>query len=413
MGRITKKSLFLIDNIKIAFQSLGWHKDSTVVLIGAWFGDKFADNSRFLFQYLSEEKEKLGLSHVVWVSRSKEVVDTLHTMGYEAYLMDSKESIKYHKKAKYHVICNSASSGYEFAADVLTKYSWRAKRVNLWHGVGVVKGVGCDSNEYLTKKNANKILYIAKELLQIHSVLFRKLWGQGGWLDCYLVAPSVEERTKMQKEFLLPKKNFIITGYARNGVCPSLTEHEQQVIKIIKTFKKIILYMPTFKTDNNNFDFRTVGFSLKSFLEDNKVLWIQKGHSADKFSSGFSYSGHILSLPSVFDTNTIISHVSIVITDYSSAMMDALYHQKPVLLYVPDYDEFIRGERGLIPEANEIMTGCGNIYKNIDELKEGIVSALDNPASAKPERYQKTRNKYWGQEKTLAEIWQDIVHATK
>ena len=51
----------IINNIIWLFQSWGWHKDPSIVVMDSWFGQKFADNPRFLFQYLSENKSKLGL----------------------------------------------------------------------------------------------------------------------------------------------------------------------------------------------------------------------------------------------------------------------------------------------------------------------------------------------------------------
>ena len=88
MRKLKTKIIYILSNILLAIQSLSWHKDSTVVLMGSWFGEKFADNSRFLFQYLSNNKERLGLTHIVWVSKSKLIVNDLNTMGYEAYEMD-------------------------------------------------------------------------------------------------------------------------------------------------------------------------------------------------------------------------------------------------------------------------------------------------------------------------------------
>ena len=96
----------LLWNISQIGKSKG--RDNSIVLIGAWFGNRFADNSRYLFQYLSENKVALGLTHVIWVTRSSSVCKTIRQMGYECYMMDSEESIAYHKKAGIHIICNSA-----------------------------------------------------------------------------------------------------------------------------------------------------------------------------------------------------------------------------------------------------------------------------------------------------------------
>jgi hypothetical protein len=93
MGKINN----LFWNVKQEVANILHPRDKAIVLMGAWFGNRFADNSRYLFQYLSENKEKLGLKHVVWVTRSEMLQKELEEMGYEAYMMDSDESLYYHK----------------------------------------------------------------------------------------------------------------------------------------------------------------------------------------------------------------------------------------------------------------------------------------------------------------------------
>ena len=73
--------------------SLLYKRDKKIVIIGAWFGDSYSDNSRALYEYLSVNKEKYELEHVVWSTRSKKVYEELKDLGLEVYMMDSKESI--------------------------------------------------------------------------------------------------------------------------------------------------------------------------------------------------------------------------------------------------------------------------------------------------------------------------------
>ena len=105
--KIINKLKLFISNIGMAIQSLFWKKDKSVVLIGAWFGEKFADNSRYLFQYLDAYKEENHITRVIWVTRSKQVCALLKKMGYEAYLIGTIESTKAHKLAGYHIVCNA------------------------------------------------------------------------------------------------------------------------------------------------------------------------------------------------------------------------------------------------------------------------------------------------------------------
>lgn len=57
-------------------------KGKSIVLFGAWFGERIADNPRFLYQHLFDNKEKYGLTHVVWVTRKEEVYQLMDQMGY-------------------------------------------------------------------------------------------------------------------------------------------------------------------------------------------------------------------------------------------------------------------------------------------------------------------------------------------
>lgn len=413
------KIALIASNILMALKSLFWKKDSSIVLFGAWFGEKFADNSRFLFQHLSENKRKYGLTHVVWVTMNMDVCKELNNMGYEAYMFGTSESKKFHKLAKFHFICNAATRqirkdecGREriFAGDIELQYSWRAKRINLWHGVGGVKAMGFESNAYIKKRKKHLILYTVKERLHLKSAFFRKFfYYEGGWGDAFYVATSYAECEKFRRKLLIPFTRLILTGYPRNCPCPRLTEKEENIIRIIQKHKNCVLYLPTFRERNDIFDFHLVGDQIKVFWGCDDILWIQKAHSGNLVDLDYSYDGRILNLKADFDINTITPFVDIVVTDYSGAMLDGQYHYKPIILYTPDYEEYSKGGNGILPEAEEIMNGCGFIYNDITSLAEGIKSLICNPDKGKPKTYEYIRKKYWGNDKDLDQIWEDII----
>ena len=396
----------VLSNIVTAIKSLFYGRRKDIVLFGAWFGDKFSDNSRFLFQYLSDNKEKHGLSHVVWVTRDEKTCKTLEGMGYEVYMMDSEESKYYHKKAKTHIICNCSSYKSAKLPDILTEYSYGAKRINLWHGVGVIKGVGCASLEYKKKKEAHRFVYACKELLERLAVYRLFAMEKGGWGSFKFLSTTPAATYQFAQFSYVPKKNFIESAYPRTCECPKLTPDEEKVVKIIESSKNTVLYLPTFRTGDNKFDFTTVADSLKDTLQKNDILFIQKAHSASAVSTEYVLEGNVLSLSPDFDINVIIPKITMLITDYSSAMSDAAFFHKPVLLYVPDFEEYVNGDNGVTDEAEELMNGPK--FYNITELAEGIERYIASPDSAKPECYEAVREKYWGKERTLEEIWTDI-----
>ena len=394
-----------MQNIKDAICSMVWKRDNSIVLFGSWFGEKFADNSRFLYQYLNDNKGMLGLTHVVWVTRNQSVYRTMVEMNYEVYMMDTKESIFYHKKAGMHVVCNGMSDG-KYKSDIEPRYSFGAKRVNLWHGVGAVKGVGNASREYKLKKQAHRVIYGIKELLSRVSVYRKLVMGQGGWADFYFLSPT-ETTTKQFKEFFyLPDCRYISTLYPRTCECLRLTKSEEKVINIIFEYEKVILYLPTFRTGDNKFDFTTLSDGIVDVLKDKNVLWIQKSHTANAVSSQNARIENVMNLSPDFDINVLLPHITLLVTDYSSVASDARFFNKPILFYVPDYEEYVNGDNGVTEEAVELLSGPK--YSDIDSFREGLKQYLYKPNAAKPDNYMDIRDKYWGESKGYETIWNDI-----
>ncbi len=411
LGRIMGRIGMLFRNLFMLVKSITWKRSPDTVLIGAWFGNKFADNSRFLYQYLSDNKTELGLEHVVWVSRNDNVVQMLRNMGYEAYSMNSEESIYYHKKAKYHIICNAADSYKHIKADILTEYSWRAVRINLWHGNLAFKGVQAASLEYKMNKKRHPFLYKIKECFQ-RSAIYRKLFVlPGGWGDCYYLSTTPLVTNIFKQFFLLPDKRFIETGAPRVSYSPRLTPEEEQVIEHLKQYKRTILYLPTFRDEASHFDLNEIAVGLASFFSDNDYLFLQKAHSISnrKLEENID-NKHIMNLSPDFDVNIIIPHISLLISDYSSAVGEAMFFYKPVVFYVPDFEEYRSGDRGFVVDPDSIM--CGPKSTDLKNLAKVLKDELENE-KAPDQKYCKVRSDYYGKEKTMREIWNTIVEFTE
>jgi len=409
VDKLFHKARLVLGNIWMAIRSLFWKRRRDTVLFGAWFGDKFADNSRFLYQYLAENKKALGLKHVVWVTRNETVCETLRAMGYEVYMMDSAASVRYHKTAFMHVICNSASNKNGTIPDIDIRYSFGAKRVNLWHGVGVVKGVGCASKEYQRRKENNKLVYAIKEGLERIKLYRQFVTGTGGWGDFYFLSPTETDTMQFAQFSYVPRKNFIQSQYPRTCPCVRLTPREQEVLQYLQRYDKVVMYLPTFRTGSNKFDFSNIAQQLEDTLERENILWVQKAHSASSTTLSLQNQGHILNLEPDFDINVLMPHCTLLVTDYSSAASDARFFRKPVVFYVPDLEEYTNGDNGVTPEAEELMRGP-QVF-DIDDLRRSIVKAVRDPESAKPEDYEQIRFKYWGEEKDYQQIWSEICDA--
>jgi CDP-glycerol glycerophosphotransferase len=183
-------------------------------------------------------------------------------------------------------------------------------------------------------------------------------------------------------------------------------KEEVNILETIKKYNKIILYMPTFRLGKQSLQFAELGESLKDILQKENILWIQKAHSADSTSKELKSENNILSLSPNFETNILMPYITLLITDYSSVATDARYFNKPILFYIPDYEEYKNGENGLTDEAEELMSGPK--FYNTESLRNQIVSLISNPNQAIPHNYTELRNKCWNPDFDISDVWEKI-----
>lgn len=373
------KIIRLFENVFFSFSSLFYKRDKNVVLFGAWFGNSYSDNSRFFYEYLSNNKDKFGLKNVVWVTYNEKLCEEVRHNGYECYLMDSKESIYYHKKAKYHIICNSSYSTKVAKADINTKYSYGAIKINLWHGVGAIKKVGFNKENYKET--------LSSKLKKID--IIRYLFITGGWDRCFYLVTSAIVKRQMMEITRLPSKYYIKGIYPRLCGGVKLLKNEQHVIELMGKYNGVILYAPTFRPNNIDVDLNICTKELKNYLMKNNYMLIIKAHG---FSRDIDYENNekILYLNQQFDINVILNKIDILITDYSSTALDSYYYGSKVLFYLPDYKQY-NEIVGITSEAKEIFNGneCFTINELIDKLENDNINDASN-----------VKLKYWGNNST-------------
>ena len=402
-----KKIEIIARNVLEEIKQLRLKRDSSIVLFGSWFGNRFADNSRYLFQYLSENKEKYNLTHVVWVTRDKELCCELIQMGYEAYMMESEESIRYHKKAKFHIISNSNQKVGGKETDILTQYSNGAIRINLWHGIGGIKGVGYASKTYLDEKEKHPVLYnFLEKIIQFRMYrLFVQVLG--GWGDCYYLSTTPFVTEGFKKYFKMPDEFYIESGYPRNQYEVKVRKCEKKVIEQIGKCKKTILYMPTFRDNNEHYISPLSNEKFINYLKQDEWTWIEKKHGADISDLlREREEKNIIQLDGNFDASIIIPRVDIVITDYSSVSWDALYHKKPVIFFMPDFDYYMKQDRGFVLKPEEFLIGPA-VYST-EELLNILKKHRNSISEMIPDNEEEIFEKIWGREKECSEIWEDI-----
>lgn len=332
-------------------------------------GGKFADNSRYLFQFLHENGLQYGIRQVVWVSRIQEDVDMLRKEGYQSVLIGTPESKKLHLLAGVHVICNSdGNSGSN--GDICTELSAGAIKIQLWHGVGI-KASGC-------LKVTNRATGIKR---RIHENVIVPLLTPGHWRNCYFLTTSAESQRVIMADNGIPQSKIIRGAYPRLCVCPRLMPNEEKVIRKLLERKnneiRIVLYLPTFRALGKNDESFTETNEFFDFLKINKILWITKKHSADKSKSETVESQWIMELDERFDINTLYPYINLLVTDYSSASSDAMFWKKPTLEYCPDFEIYSQQDRGFVAPFEEYHATAPVLRS--DCLQEEILKRINSP----------------------------------
>ena len=98
--------------------------------------------------------------------------------------------------------------------------------------------------------------------------------------------------------------------------------------------------MPTFRAGNSSFRFEDASNGVLPYLKKQNFVWIQKSHSESKELKINSKDEHVLNLPYDFDINILIPYVDIMVSDYSSAVGEAMYFRKAIVFFVPDFEEY-------------------------------------------------------------------------
>lgn len=349
-------------------------KDPQVLIVGSWFGERFADNSKYLYLYLNENKEKYGLKKIIWITNNEDIKKQIEEeLKYEVYLKWSLKSIYYHLKAKFHLVDQSSK-------DIINFLSIGAIKINLWHGIPLKK-IG---------------------IFMKNTINFKSMIEIGEWQKKYILTCSKFGAKTIGKAFNVEENKMIKGMYPRNYYLinenKKMLNIERKYVEIIQKKKqenkKIIMYLPTFR-DNKKLIFLGEENIEKleaffKFLNKNNYYLVTKLHFAGDrvVNEGRDQVENIgrnfLNLSSELDIYPILKESDILITDYSSVYFDFLYLDKDIIFYPYDLSYYRDEDRGLMFDYDK-MTPGDKVY-SLEELKENLRIKCKQRDSYKKER---------------------------
>ena len=355
---LIKRRLNYIKKIICLYISMLFKKDENLFVFGSWFGDKFADNAKYLYLYFLKNK-----MNAVWITKNPDVYKQLVNENMPVAMAYSKEGRNYCRRAKYIFVCTGKN-------DLNENWIGGSICIDLQHGVPLKKVMYDDE--------VNKILFTKSN--KIHAIITKIPLGK------YYAVSSSETLTNIFMSALRVRKDQILQfGLPRNDgfFDGSLSKKKYSDIP----YSKLIAYMPTHRnTGKTKIDIESL-FDLEKlnqFCVEKDILFVIKKHfyhnaevtDVSDFSNIIDLTGQQV------DTQELLYNTDILISDYSGVFIDYILLDRPILFYAYDYDHYLANDRNLYFKYEDtapgfIVSNFDEFYGRLGEIVEGGYKVLD------------------------------------
>ena len=344
-------------------------KDKNLLVFGDRAGLRFADNSRHLFLFLNKNYKDFKC---VWISKNYEIIKYLNKKKYLCFHCYSLNGLYYSLIANWHI--------YNFVEnDINPIISNFSNSILLWHGT-------------LPKK---------LEEIKVENSFISKLINKN--IKKYFIYTNKLMASNILDRFPKNKYNLIISDLPRNLILQKkykknlqslITDNEKKFIKKIKSQNKVIFgYFPTWRKNGLELfcdvkkleDLKKIN---KILIKYNSIILIKKHMNSEKKDNNTHYNKEIENIASYletlesfkfvdydFDLNSVLECCDVLISDYSGVIFDFLYLNRPIIIYAPDYNEFLKYNGFMFDPIKENFA-----YKaqNLEQLKKIIKNYCQN-----------------------------------
>ena len=298
----------------------------------------FTDNAKYLYLNTLEQKEV----RAIWITNKPEVLQQMRSLQLEVY---SKWSIKglWHCLTAGRYIFTSHSNDINFFT------AGRAKKVELWHGVGIKAG----SSGTKGKKREDTIKSLLYRLLVPHTYEQFDLFLSTGPLMNKHFTEMFNLKESIVFDGSYPRCNFLQQSpeYIERHIKKYENQETRQLVEKLKQYKHVYLYMPTWRTDLKDDFLKVAGFDfnrLNDTMKETNSLFLLKLHPAVRHQGEYHNYDSLLFLPSKMDVYSILPYTSVLITDYSSIYYDyLLMRDKRIVLFPFDYEQYRKTSNSL------------------------------------------------------------------
>ena len=330
-----------------------------IILINSFGGKKYDDSPRVIFEYMKTQ-EKYKKYKIYWAFEHPE---NFEIEGAEKVKSDTLQYFIIALKAKYWITNSAIERGLKFK-NKKTIY------INTWHG-SPLKKMGEDQPNSKTKYK-----------FKASQTDYRYAQSQF----------EVDVYSKLSK---LPKDRFALVGLPRNDELFSINKEETEKIKQklnIPKDKKVILYAPTFREWIRDKEGCLLAPPInidkwKEKLSDKYIVLFRAHYEVNRIL-GIKDDEFLYNVTDYPNLNELMKISDILISDYSTLMIDYSILKRPIFAYCYDYEECLE-KRGFYFDIEKEYPN--KICKNEDDLINQILNCDFESQKIKTEKF---KNKY-------------------
>jgi len=299
-----------------------------ILLFGTGTG-LYHDNTKYLFEYILNNKNYKQLFEVYWIATTKETYIALQEKGIPVIYRNSFLCAKLAAKANAYFLTSGL-------LDVFWFINKKTLLIQLWHGTPI-KRIGFD-----TAVDTQRLLKAKKN------------FGNNYQFERYdyLIIEDNKYKSIFQSAFQISESKILGLGQARNIIFSKDSKYQSNTIRerlALQEFKHIVLYAPTFrdeKIDNMVLLRSLLSSETIDYLKSSNICLLVKLHpfvaanvEIKSFLETFKYSvKHIIN---IVDIQELLIISDAVITDISSLALDYLQYSSNLYRFFPDEEQYI------------------------------------------------------------------------
>ena len=310
---------------------------------------------------------------------------------------------KYYPEINAYYVITQNSADYQKIAEIDSKtiieYNSEQHKCYYLFSKFVISSQGgnhCHPLNYERLKTHYPSIFKSQFIFLQHGVLkdYISYFHKGHFNSALFIISGEMERRLFEIVYQYTPDDLALTGLCRFDL---LSNHHNK--------QPYIFFMPTWRAwIKNEKDFLASKYyrELKELLNHPELNQLLNKHrfqlkffihpnfsSYSKFFKSASSSIEILTGDE--DIGTLIRECSLMMSDYSSAIIDAAYMDKPIVYYQPDYDKFRASHYSETCFYSYVEHGLGAVVTSLSPLLDEISTILDS-GCANSEKYRERAN---------------------